>query len=113
MHWVHTQSNILNHVDAYSFVTSKRWLVEFTGAARKGCQNKSMIPNGKMTSPPEAGNSGADRARTDDLLHAMQALSQLSYGPKGIEKLALRSWPWPGCSENSLGRIADQGRTAN
>ena len=25
--------------------------------------------------------SGADRARTDDLLHAMQALSQLSYGP--------------------------------
>ena len=25
--------------------------------------------------------SGADRARTDDLLHAMQALSQLSYSP--------------------------------
>ena len=24
---------------------------------------------------------GADRARTDDLLHAMQALFQLSYGP--------------------------------
>ena len=83
MNWVHTQSNILNHVDAYSFVTSKRWLVEFTGAARKGCQKKSMIPNGKMTSPPKAGKSGADRARTDDLLHAMQALSQLSYGPKG------------------------------
>ena len=27
------------------------------------------------------GGNGADRARTDDLLHAMQALSQLSYGP--------------------------------
>ena len=27
--------------------------------------------------------SGADRDRTDDLLHAMQALSQLSYGPMG------------------------------
>ena len=25
--------------------------------------------------------SGANRARTDDLLHAMQALSQLSYSP--------------------------------
>tara|TARA_B100000212_G_scaffold289522_2_gene230836 strand:- start:10626 stop:10769 length:144 start_codon:yes stop_codon:yes gene_type:complete len=29
--------------------------------------------------PEEAG--GADRDRTDDLLHAMQALFQLSYGP--------------------------------
>ncbi len=29
--------------------------------------------------PTEAG--GADRDRTDDLLHAMQALFQLSYGP--------------------------------
>ncbi len=26
--------------------------------------------------------SGASRARTGDLLHAMQALSQLSYGPE-------------------------------
>jgi hypothetical protein len=26
-------------------------------------------------------NCGADRDRTDDLLHAMQALSQLSYSP--------------------------------
>ena len=29
----------------------------------------------------EAGNGGAKRDRTADLLHAMQALSQLSYGP--------------------------------
>ncbi len=28
------------------------------------------------------GDGGARRDRTDDLLHAMQALSQLSYGPK-------------------------------
>ncbi len=27
-------------------------------------------------------NGGARRNRTDDLLHAMQALSQLSYGPE-------------------------------
>ena len=27
------------------------------------------------------GNGGPNRDRTDDLLHAMQALSQLSYGP--------------------------------
>ena len=26
-------------------------------------------------------SSGADRDRTDDLFHAMEALSQLSYGP--------------------------------
>jgi hypothetical protein len=26
-------------------------------------------------------NGGADRDRTDDLLNAIQALSQLSYGP--------------------------------
>ena len=29
----------------------------------------------------QAENGGARRDRTDDLLHAMQALSQLSYGP--------------------------------
>jgi hypothetical protein len=27
---------------------------------------------------------GADRSRTDDLLNAIQALSQLSYGPSGM-----------------------------
>ena len=35
----------------------------------------------------EAG--GADRARTDDLLNANQALSQLSYSPLGWQELAL------------------------
>ena len=29
-------------------------------------------------------NGGADRDRTDDLLNAIQALSQLSYSPTGI-----------------------------
>ncbi len=29
-------------------------------------------------------NGGAMRDRTADLLHAMQALSQLSYGPKVV-----------------------------
>ncbi len=33
-----------------------------------------------MLRKPER-NGGARRNRTDDLLHAMQALSQLSYGP--------------------------------
>ncbi len=27
---------------------------------------------------------GASRDRTDDLFHAMEALSQLSYGPKSV-----------------------------
>ena len=30
---------------------------------------------------PERGIGGASRDRTDDLFHAMEALSQLSYGP--------------------------------
>jgi hypothetical protein len=29
-------------------------------------------------------NGGADRDRTDDLLNAIQALSQLSYGPTKV-----------------------------
>jgi len=33
---------------------------------------------------PEVG--GASRDRTGDLLHAMQALSQLSYGPTALER---------------------------
>lgn len=35
---------------------------------------------GQATCLP-GGLGGANRNRTDDLLHAMQALSQLSYGP--------------------------------
>jgi hypothetical protein len=34
-------------------------------------------------SPRRVEFNGAGRDRTDDLLHAMQALSQLSYGPSG------------------------------
>ena len=33
--------------------------------------------------------SGANEDRTRDLLHAMQALSQLSYGPKILDNIAL------------------------
>ena len=35
---------------------------------------------------------GARRDRTDDLLHAMQALSQLSYGPANCELHNLRDY---------------------
>lgn len=35
------------------------------------------------------GNGGAKRDRTADLLHAMQALSQLSYGP-GTQRIDVR-----------------------
>ena len=37
----------------------------------------------------EAGNGGAKRDRTADLLHAMQALSQLSYGPNFLRSALL------------------------
>ena len=49
---------------------------------------RAPVPNGvtcpqNAETPAGAGvsSSGASRARTDDLLHAMQALSQLSYSP--------------------------------
>ena len=38
-----------------------------------------------------AATNGASRARTGDLLHAMQALSQLSYGPTSCLSLASKS----------------------
>ena len=37
-----------------------------------------MVRTGKLLKR----NGGADRDRTDDLLNAIQALSQLSYSPK-------------------------------
>jgi hypothetical protein len=38
-------------------------------------------------------NGGARRDRTADLLHAMQALSQLSYSPKKVgEFLSKHAW---------------------
>ena len=37
-----------------------------------------VLAQGSRTKP-----GGADRDRTDDLLNAIQALSQLSYGPTG------------------------------
>jgi hypothetical protein len=43
---------------------------------------------GQSTSCIAAGNGGARRDRTADLLHAMQALSQLSYGPFPTELLS-------------------------
>ncbi len=35
-------------------------------------------------------NGGADRDRTDDLLNAIQALSQLSYSPNAISDRGLQ-----------------------
>ena len=37
---------------------------------------------------------GASRDRTDDLLLAKQALSQLSYGPRSVEPCSRRSSKW-------------------
>src|SRR5210317_2160615 len=44
-----------------------------------GTRNSSI----ESTSPIQMGLGGARRDRTADLLHAMQALSQLSYSPNG------------------------------
>ena len=46
----------------------------------------------------DAKNGGARRDRTDDLMLAKHALSQLSYGPGYRDKalVALRWWAWEG-----------------
>ena len=37
--------------------------------------------------------SGAEGSRTPDLLNAIQALSQLSYSPEGVERCTGGRWP--------------------
>jgi hypothetical protein len=46
-----------------------------------------------------AKRGGARRDRTADLLHAMQALSQLSYGP------VYRRTPWVTCVSQTLNTV--------
>ena len=59
------------------------------------CENAAMVrrpvPHVVLTKKPAGGgrfvteHGGADRDRTDDLLNAIQALSQLSYSPNSIK----------------------------
>ena len=44
---------------------------------------------------------GPEGARTPDLIHAMDALSQLSYGPEGLGCLAIRA-----SSRNEIRRMS-------
>ena len=50
-------------------------------------------------------SGGADRDRTDDLLNAIQALSQLSYGPKGL-KIILYFTMEQGCYDRPVASSA-------
>ena len=51
------------------------------------------------TWPRRVESGGANRDRTDDLLHAMQALSQLSYGPTSEGR---EFWGTPCAKSNEL-----------
>ena len=53
----------------------------FTTAERL-CSEYRVQEKGRSHSRTSLKSSGADRDRTDDLFHAMEALSQLSYGPR-------------------------------
>ncbi len=44
--------------------------------------------------------SGAKESRTPDLLHAMQALYQLSYNPEGWRKYRIDIYPCQGKKKN-------------
>ena len=68
------------------------------GLSRAGGEGK---PAGPDHSGAGGKPGGANRNRTDDLLNAIQALSQLSYGPpeRGRDiaaPLRLRNPPWSG-----------------
>ncbi len=60
-----------------------------SAASRRG---SAKWPGGRQgTGPAQAKDGGARRSRTDDLLNANQALSQLSYGPE-VLRFRLRWW---------------------
>ena len=63
----------------------------------------AAAPEGAAQAHDSSGGvGGADRDRTDDLLNAIQALSQLSYGPSGLCRVDREDGPpaqettWPG-----------------
>ena len=62
----------------------------------RSCQLSLASQAFGITAPHQA-NGGARRDRTDDLLNANQALSQLSYSPSAL-RLCLRGQPPPGGS---------------
>ena len=81
-----TRFNKLNHrVDALRYLHF-RFFVKELGAcapvrsALRPVLDATLITRAEEPKPPE-GAGGANRDRTDDLLLAKQALSQLSYGP--------------------------------
>ena len=51
-------------------------------ASQKRARLRVNVSGGVVTARFFEGLNGADEIRTHDLLHAMQALSQLSYGPR-------------------------------
>jgi hypothetical protein len=52
-----------------------------TGSRLNACCKAFFSLNDLRSSQPQTPNGGAGRDRTDDILLAKQALSQLSYGP--------------------------------
>jgi hypothetical protein len=65
-----------------SYLSYARYYAPLTGA---DCVAGGACRTSKLRALADAGliakNGGADRDRTDDLLNAIQALSQLSYNP--------------------------------
>ena len=59
--------------------------VEVPSSCRASIISGHSAPLRSYGASPQAKNGGARRNRTDDLLHAMQALSQLSYDPTGLQ----------------------------
>ena len=70
--------------------TSLPALVPCSANARPGCTSGVAYSTGQATYCLVRVFSGADRDRTDDLLNAIQALSQLSYSPTRKKKQRTR-----------------------
>ena len=69
---------------------------------------KTFLPSDKNLNTTPKRNGGARRDRTDDLLNANQALSQLSYGPSQAK--TLRSPPFSAANTKADQRVVGLGR---
>ena len=85
-------------------VSTKSRLLK-SGAPKRPCDQQCVPARERSThhtgSAESLGAGGANRDRTDDLLLAKQALSQLSYGPKNWwvwVELNHRPHPYQGCA---------------
>ncbi len=107
LHQAKTEVVVYDYVDHNVPALDERWLsVRFRGYRALGYEFGEDTCTFMKRTPPTGGDfeffisGGAERDRTDDLLNAIQALSQLSYGPTRERSCS----KWPGVCQCCSGR---------